>query len=99
MEAAGGGGKLPLSDGSQAKWSIKSGEWLLKDAQGNVLLSTKSTGKIDKLSGELTLTPAAMQLPEIELLALFGWYVLVLQAKDQAEAEQTAILAALVASF
>jgi hypothetical protein len=76
---------LKLSDGRECEWTVDRSAWLLKSASGEFLIQMKSEGDGENLVGEVMVSTAVTSLPEISLLILFGWYVLVLQAKEAAE--------------
>jgi hypothetical protein len=57
-----------------------------KDANGEALVQMRLTRTAPVcLGAEVTLSPAALVLPDVSLLALLGWYVLVLASNDDAE--------------
>ena len=99
LGVSGASGSLELSDGRKYLGTGSRGEWSFKDPAGVLLIQIKSTGTIENHGGEVVLSPTVLTLPEASLLILFGWYMLVLQAKDTAEDEAAAVAALGLASM
>lgn len=71
---------LLFPDGSKFTWSVLKfwkGELGYKDANGNVLLRIKPGYVNGRKAGELTITPQALELPNLALLITLGWYLMV----------------------
>ena len=80
------GGTLEFPSGRKYLWTATQHEWSFKEANGEVVIHIKLTGqRAGNLSGEVALSPAALVLPEVSLLLLLAWYVLVLASKDATE--------------
>jgi hypothetical protein len=95
------GGALEFPDGRRYFWaSTQRGpfpsppqEWSFKDTDGDVLVWMNLTGTAPvTLSAEVTVSRAALALPDLSLLTLLGWYVLVLTSNDAAEAAALAMM-------
>jgi hypothetical protein len=99
LGVSGAGGSLDLPDGRKYVCTGGRGEWSFKDSGGELLIQIKSMVTIENLGGEVVLSRTVLSLPEASLLVLFGWYVLVLQAKDRAEDEAAAVAALGLASM
>ena len=74
-----GTGTLELSAGRQVHWSAAHA-WQADD--GTPLVEFTTGQGLVKLEGTVALTPAAMGRPDLALLVLLGWYLVVLQVRD-----------------
>jgi hypothetical protein len=74
-----GTGTLELIAGRRMHWSATH-SWEADD--GTPLVVTTSRLGRTRLDGTVALTPAAAGRPDLALLVLLGWYLVVLQAQD-----------------
>jgi hypothetical protein len=74
-----GTGTLELSAGRQVHWSAAHA-WQADD--GTPLVEFTGRQTLIKLEGTVALTPAAVGRPDLALLVLLGWYLVVLQVRD-----------------
>ena len=84
-----GGGTLELQPGRQLRFVAANfwhSQWDWVDAQSQPLVHFKSHQGLLKVEGEVTVEAGAMKSPELPLLVVLGWYLLVLFARDAAAA-------------
>jgi hypothetical protein len=74
-----GTGTLELSVGRRMHWSAAH-VWQAED--GTPLVETTIRPGMTRLEGAVALSPAAACRPDLALLVLLGWYLVVLQAQD-----------------
>ena len=74
-----GTGTLELSAGRQVHWSAAHA-WQADD--GTPLVAFTSRQGLITLEGTVALTPFAVGAPDLALLVLLGWYLVVLQVRD-----------------
>ena len=83
-----GGGTLDL-DGKQLRFGAANfwhSQWDWMDGQNQPLVHFKSHQGLLKVEGEVTVEAGAMKSPDLPLLVVLGWYLLVLFARDAAAA-------------
>jgi hypothetical protein len=82
-----GGGTLELPGGRTCRWS-KSGfwrsEWAWTDGAGSPLVTVRPVFARLRRRGEAQPTSIGRDAPDLTLLLLLGWYLLVLQLDDAA---------------
>lgn len=84
-----GGGTLELPQGRQLRFGAANfwhSQWDWSDPAGQPLVHFKSHAGLLKTEGEVGIEPAAVGLAEMPLLAVLGWYLLILFARDSAAA-------------
>jgi len=90
-------GTVEFSSGARFRWlntSFWHSEWAFANEKGDSLIHFKLHSGLMKQSAELRVEPEAASLPELSLLALLGWYVLILMSKDAGGAAAAAAAAA-----
>jgi hypothetical protein len=83
-----GGGTLELQPGKQLRFGAANfwhSQWDWLDAQNQPLVHFKSHQGLLKVEGEVAIEPGAIKSPDMPLLVVLGWYLLVLFARDAAE--------------
>jgi hypothetical protein len=88
-----GGGRLELADGTALQLSSANfwqSQWVWQQ-QDRVLLRYKGRHGLIKAGGALELAPEAAHRPDIALLALLGWYLILLHAEDSTASTAAAI--------
>ncbi len=58
-------------------------EWAFLDSRGETLVRFTPDPGRGKAAAEITLSPSALAVPDLPLLVLFGWYLLVLASEDE----------------
>ncbi|OLE78780.1 MAG: hypothetical protein AUG06_09520 [Actinobacteria bacterium 13_1_20CM_2_65_11] len=84
-----GGGMLELPQGRLLRFGAANfwhSQWDWSDPAGNPLVHFKSHAGLLKTEGEVGIEPVASALPELPLLVVLGWYLLILFARDSAAA-------------
>jgi hypothetical protein len=92
-----GGGLLELAGGRILRFraaNVWRSQWDWQEAAGDVLVRFRSRQGLFKSGAELEIMPAAAGLPELSLLAVLGWYLIVLGARDSAVSSSGAVIAA-----
>ena len=82
-----GGGTLDLASAGQLRFAATSfwrSKWDWIDAQGQPLVHFKSHSELLKVEGEVEIEPGGIELPDLPLLVVLGWYLLVMFAHDSA---------------
>jgi hypothetical protein len=74
-----GTGTLELSTGRRLHWSAAHA-WQADN--GTPLVQITNRQRLTRLEGTVELTPAAAGVPDLGLLVLVGWYLVVMQAQD-----------------
>lgn len=95
-----GGGILRLAAGREFAWGAATfwhTQWAWKDAAGQPVVTFASKHGTAPAAGHLEVALAALDLPELPLLAPLGWYLLLLQARED-EASTVAAVTAVIAS-
>jgi hypothetical protein len=93
-----GGGKLPgrlLRFGAANFWHS---QWDWRDADEAPLVHFKSRRGLLKIGGQVEIEAAARKSPDLPLLTVLGWYLLVLFARDAAAEGGTGAIVAVIAS-
>lgn len=93
-----GGGTLDLAWGPQVRFAAANfwhSQWDWIHAQGQPLVHFKSHHGLLKVEGQVEIEPGGIELPDLPLLVVLGWYLLVLFARDAAasSAATTAVIA------
>ncbi len=95
-----GGGTLELPDGQRfglRPTSFWNAEWAWTTAGNDILLRIKRAARPSATKGQVDLLPGASALPEVSLLILLGWYLIMLAADDATTATIAASVAATAA--
>ena len=95
-----GGGTLELPDGQRfglRPTSFWNAEWAWTTAQNDILLRIKRAARPGQTKGQIDLLPGASAIPELSLLILLGWYLIILAADDANTATMAASVAATAA--
>jgi hypothetical protein len=85
----GGEGVLRFSDGRCYQWqhtSIWRSEWAFVNDASKPLVHFKPELAYFKHAADVTIEPRAVSNPDLSLLTLLGWYLMVLMAEDSAAA-------------
>ena len=97
-----GGGTLDLSGGRSLRFGAANfwhSQWDWSDvASQSPLVHFKSRQGILKMEGQVDIEASAVTYPELPLLVLLGWYLLILFARDSAAAAGAAGASAAAAS-
>jgi hypothetical protein len=86
----GGSGDVRLADGRQFLWAPTSfwhSEWAFTTSGGEPLLVFKPKFALMRSETEIEIKAQALSLPELSLLAILGWYLMVLINEEVAAAE------------
>jgi hypothetical protein len=84
-----GGGTLDLQQGKQLRFAAANfwhSQWDWLDAPNNPLVHFKSRQGLLKVEGQVEIETEAIQSPELPLLVVLGWYLLILFSRDAAAA-------------
>jgi hypothetical protein len=95
-----GGGTLELAPGNQLRFAAANfwhSQWDWLDPQNQPLVHFKSHQGLLKVEGQVSIETAAIKSPDLPLLVVLGWYLLVLFARDAA-ASSAGSTAAVIAS-
>jgi hypothetical protein len=85
----GGGGTLDLVGRRQLRFGSANfwrSQWDWMDPADKPLVHFKSRQGLFKLEGQVEIEPQAIASPDVPLLVMLGWYLLVLFARDAAAA-------------
>jgi len=85
----GGEGTLSLSNGRSYHWQSTNfwqSKWAFTNEAGEPIVQFKAEFAFLKLSAEVNVEPVAVALPDLSLLAVLGWYLMVLLSDDTAGA-------------
>jgi len=91
-----GGGTLEFPDGRTVRLSSANfwqSEWVWQDNE-KPLIRFKGRHGIVKARGAVELQPDAVASPDLAMLVLLGWYLILLHAEDSAAASSAASVAA-----
>ena len=91
-----GGGALEFPDGRAVRLSSANfwqSEWLWQDNE-KPLIRFKGRHGLIKARGGVEIQPEAVALPDLAMLVLLGWYLILLHAEDSAAASSAASVAA-----
>jgi hypothetical protein len=92
-----GGGIIKLTSGRIVRFkaaNIWESQWDWQEAGGEALVRFRSRREFIKLGADLEITRAAAGFPQVSLLAVLGWYLIVLGARDSAVGSSAAVIAA-----
>jgi hypothetical protein len=92
-----GGGTLELAPGRSLRFGAANfwhSQWDWQDADNAPLVHFKAHHGFMKMEGQVEIETAATPLPELPLLVVLGWYLLILFARDSAAAGGAAAAAA-----
>jgi hypothetical protein len=95
-----GGGTLEFPDGRRfglRPTSFWNAEWAWTTATNDILLRVKRTARSTLEKGVIELLPGTSGIPELALLILLSWYLIILAADDAATATMSASVAATAA--
>jgi hypothetical protein len=96
-----GGGSLELSEGRLLRFGAANfwhSQWDWSDVASQApLLHFKSHAGLLRMEGQVDIETAAVTYPELPLLVVLGWYLLILFARDSAAAGSTAAVVAVTA--
>lgn len=96
-----GGGTLEFPEGRVLRFGAANfwhTQWDWADPAGQPLVHFKSHGGLFKTEGEVEIESSARAVGELPLLAVLGWYLLILFARDSAAAGGAAAAAAAVSA-
>jgi hypothetical protein len=89
-----GEGTLELATGQSYPWrntSFWRSEWAFTDGAGEPLVEFKPEFAFFKQAAEVKLGPRAGSVPDLSLLTLLGWYLMVLMSADSGAAAAGAV--------
>ena len=92
-----GGGQLLLPDGRSYRWKMTSfwgSRWAFLDNSDRPLVSIRPRNRVFRTGSEVEIAPGALRMPELPVLVLLGWYLLLRINQDSAAAAAVAIAAA-----
>ena len=92
-----GGGTLELPEGRQLRFGAANfwhSQWEWSEPAGKALIHFKSHPGLLRMEGQVDIDSEAVSLPELPLLVVLGWYLLILFARDSAAAGATAAVVA-----
>jgi hypothetical protein len=87
--AWGGGGTLELAQGRLLHFGAANfwhSQWSWADPAGQPLVNFKSHASLLKTEGQVVIEAGGSAVPELPLLVVLGWYLLILFARDAAAA-------------
>jgi hypothetical protein len=90
-----GTGTLELPPERRFHWGAANAwqsQWAWQDAEGTPLVHVKGRQGLVKVEGQVEITPAAVALPELDLLVALGWYLVVLRARENAAVAGTVVV-------
>jgi hypothetical protein len=82
-----GKGQLALPDGRSYRWRMTSfwgGRWAFLDDSDRPLVSFTSRNRFFRTGCDVEIAPGALARPELPLLILLGWYLLLRMREDSA---------------
>jgi hypothetical protein len=80
-----GSGTLRLVDGRTLRWrpgDIWLSRWSWRDASDTPLLTIGARRGVLRRAAPVTIAPATLTLPELDILITLGWYLLVLRSRE-----------------
>jgi hypothetical protein len=80
-----GEGTLQLSNGRRYRWlntSFWRSAWAFANEAGEALVDFKPEFVFFKQAAEVKVEPGAVSVPDLSLLTLLGWYLMVLMSQD-----------------
>jgi hypothetical protein len=96
-----GGGILELTSGRVLRFQAANlwrSQWEWQETEGEALVRFKSRRGFLKSGADLEITSAAAGFPELSLLAVLGWYLIVLGDRDSAASGSSAAVIAATSS-
>lgn len=93
----GGGGTLELGPGGQLSFGAANfwhSQWDWQSSDGKPLVHFKSHQGVLKIDGDVDVEADAVGRPDLPLLVVLGWYLLILFARDAAAGSAAASVAA-----
>ena len=84
------GGTLDTSSDRRFRWKPANywrAEWVWTDATGASLIRFKYQFSMLTTKGRIKIEPRATQLPELTLLVLLGWYLMIVMSEDAMAAD------------
>ena len=96
-----GGGIVELTSGRVLRFhaaNLWRSKWEWQETEAEALVRFKSRRGFSKSGADVEITPAAAGFPELSLLAMLGWYLLVLRDRDSAASGSTAAVVAATSS-
>jgi len=84
-----GAGELALPDGRSYRWKMTSfwgGRWAFVDDSDRPLVSFTSRNRFFRAGCEVEIGPGALARPELPVLVLLGWYLLLRMRENAASA-------------
>jgi hypothetical protein len=84
-----GGGRLALPDGRGYRWKMTSfwgSRWAFVDDSDRPLVSFKTRNRLFRAGSDVEIGPGALARPELPVLVLLGWYLLLRMRQDSAGA-------------
>ncbi len=84
-----GAGQLALPDGRSYRWKMTSfwgGRWAFLDDSDRPLVSFASRNRFLRAGCDVEIAPGALARPELPVLVLLGWYLLLRIREDSAAA-------------
>jgi hypothetical protein len=84
------GGALDTASDRRFRWRPTSywrAEWIWTDAAGAPLIRFKYQFSMLTTRGRIKIEPRAAQLPELSLLVLLGWYLMIVMSEDAMAAD------------
>ncbi|HEY3570429.1 MAG TPA: hypothetical protein VGP73_21040 [Thermoanaerobaculia bacterium] len=94
-----GGGQLLLPDGRSYRWKMTSfwgSRWTFLDDSDRPLVSLRPRNRVFRTGSEVEIAPGALRMPELPVLVLLGWYLLL--RINQESAAAAAVIAAVAVS-
>lgn len=85
----GGSGEVTLADGHQFRWTpmnLWRSEWAFTTNEGTRLIVFKPNLALARTEAEVKVEQHALALPDLSLLTLLGWYLLILTHEETAAA-------------
>ncbi|MGN6563253.1 MAG: hypothetical protein ACTHMU_11395 [Thermomicrobiales bacterium] len=80
-----GSGTLRLASGRILRWrpgDVWLSRWLWSDDSGAPLLTIGAKRGVLRLAAPVMIAPAAMDVPELDILTTLGWYLLILRSRE-----------------
>ena len=90
-------GALEFCDGKCYQWKgtgFWRSQWAFTSSRGEHLVDFEPHSSFLKQTAAVKVTPAGFQIPELSLLVLLGWYLLILRAEDDAASAAVICMAA-----
>ncbi|HET9211305.1 MAG TPA: hypothetical protein VFR03_12940 [Thermoanaerobaculia bacterium] len=84
-----GGGQLLLPDGRSYRWKMTSfwgSRWAFLDDSDRPLVSFRPRNRVFRTGAGVEIGPGALRMPELPVLVLLGWYLLLRIRQDSASA-------------